>query len=152
MNAHIKIRGATTPKNKDRLKRLLPDDSTRNPVVRKALSFNLNFSFLIRISLLLISSSYPIVLTSVGGPRSRPYCLLPEKFLGYRRESNPGPLGWQSDMLTTTPNRRSPHLYIPSKTATLVPEFSVEDLPLERTATLVNAFAVKDLPLSRIFC
>ena len=26
---------------------------------------------------------------------------LPEKFLGYSRESNPGPLGWQSDVLTT---------------------------------------------------
>ena len=37
------------------------------------LSLNLNFSFLSRISLLLISSSYPVVLTSLGGPRSRPY-------------------------------------------------------------------------------
>ena len=34
-------------------------------------------------------------------------------------------------------------------TATLVPEFAVEDLPLDRTATLVSAFAVKDLPLGR---
>ena len=25
--------------------------------------------------------------------------ILPEKFLGYNRESNPGPLGWQSDIL-----------------------------------------------------
>ena len=39
----------------------------------KCLSLNLNFSFLNRISLLLISSSYPIVLTKLGGPRSRPY-------------------------------------------------------------------------------
>ena len=38
-----------------------------------------------------------------------------------------------------------PQLFIPSKTATLVPEFAVEDLPLDRTATLVPAFAVKDL-------
>ena len=29
--------------------------------------------------------------------------ILPEKFLGYSRESNPGPLGWQSDVLTTIP-------------------------------------------------
>ena len=29
---------------------------------------------------------------------------LPEKFLGYSRESNSGPLGWQSDVLTTIPN------------------------------------------------
>ena len=33
--------------------------------------------------------------------------ILPEKFLGYSRESDPGPLGWQSDMLTTIPNRWS---------------------------------------------
>ena len=35
------------------------------------------------------------------------------------------------------------------KTATLDPEFAVEDLPLDRTATLVPAFAVKDLSLGR---
>ena len=39
-----------------------------------------------------------------------------------------------------------PTLFIPSKTANLVPEIAVEDLPLGRTATLVPAFAVKDLP------
>ena len=33
--------------------------------------------------------------------------ILPEKFLGYSQESNPGPLGWQSDMLTTIPSRWS---------------------------------------------
>ena len=42
-----------------------------------------------------------------------------------------------------------PHLFIPSKTATLVPEYAVEDLPLDRTTTLVPAFAVKDLPLGK---
>ena len=42
-----------------------------------------------------------------------------------------------------------PHLFIPSKTATLVPEFTVEDLPLGRTAALVPEFAVKELFLSR---
>ena len=36
---------------------------------------------------------------------------------------------------------------LPSETATLVSEFTVEDLPLDRTAILVPAFAVKDLPL-----
>ena len=41
-------------------------------------------------------------------------------------------------------NGKLPHLFIPSKTATLVPEFAVEDLPLDRTATLV-----KDLPLGK---
>ena len=34
-------------------------------------------------------------------------------------------------------NRKLPHLLIPSKTATFVPEFVVEDLPLSRTAALV---------------
>ena len=46
-------------------------------------------------------------------------------------------------------NGKLMHLFIPSKTATLVPEFAVEDLPLDRTVTLVSAFAVKDLPLGR---
>ena len=41
------------------------------------------------------------------------------------------------------------HISIPSKTAALVPEYVVEDLPLGRTAALVPEFAVKDLPLVR---
>ena len=41
------------------------------------------------------------------------------------------------------------HLFIPSKAATLVPEFVVEDVPLDRTATLVPAFAMNYLPLGR---
>ena len=44
-------------------------------------------------------------------------------------------------------NGKLPHLFIPSKTATVVPEFVVEDLPLGRTATLVPEVAVEDLPL-----
>ena len=46
-------------------------------------------------------------------------------------------------------NGRLPHLFIPSKTATLVPEFAVEDLTLGRTAALVPGFAMEDLPLGR---
>ena len=46
-------------------------------------------------------------------------------------------------------NGKLPNLFIPSKTATLVPEFAVEDLPLSRTAALVPEFAVEDLPLAR---
>ena len=48
-------------------------------------------------------------------------------------------------------NGKLPHLLIglPSKTATLVLEFSVEVLHLGRTAALVPEFAVKDLSLSR---
>ena len=47
-------------------------------------------------------------------------------------------------------NGKLPHLFIPSKTATLVPDFAVEDLPLDRTATLFPAFAVKKLPLGKL--
>ena len=46
-------------------------------------------------------------------------------------------------------NGKRPHLFFPSKTATLVPEFAVEDLPLGITAALVPGFAVEDLPLGR---
>ena len=88
-----------------RLKRLLPDGSTGGLVVSKALSLNFNFSFLNRISLLLISSSYPIILTRLGGPLPDPIRL--ETFVRYSRESNPRPLGWQSDVLTTIANKGS---------------------------------------------
>ena len=47
-------------------------------------------------------------------------------------------------------NGKLPHLFIPSKTVTLVPEFAVKYLPLDRTATLVPEFAMEDLPLGRI--
>ena len=44
----------------------------------------------------------------------------------------------------------SDHTYLsPVKTATLVPEIPVENLPLCGTATLVPEFALKDLPLGR---
>ena len=35
---------------------------------------------------------------------SVPDPIFPYKFLGYSRESNPGPIGWQSDVLITIPN------------------------------------------------
>ena len=63
----------SAPKSQDRLKRLLPYDSTGGLVVSKALSLNHNFIFLNQILLLLNSSSYPIVFTRLGGPCSRPY-------------------------------------------------------------------------------
>ena len=46
-------------------------------------------------------------------------------------------------------NGKLPHLFIPSKTATLVPELAVEHLPLDRTVALVSGFAVKGPPLGR---
>ena len=46
-------------------------------------------------------------------------------------------------------NGKLPHLFIHSKTAILVSEFAVEDLPLGRTAALVPEFAVEDLRLGR---
>ena len=71
----------------------------------KRLSLNLNFSFLNRISLLLIQVATQ--LSSRGWVNSVPDPILPEKFLAYSQESNTGPLGWQSDVLTTIPNRWS---------------------------------------------
>ena len=35
-------------------------------------------------------------------------------------------------------NGKLPNLFIPSKTATLVPDFEMEDLPFNRTAVLVQ--------------
>ena len=46
----------------------------------------------------------------------------------------------------TESNGKLPHQLIPSKTATLVPGFAVEDIPLGRTAALVPEFAVKTCP------
>ena len=46
-------------------------------------------------------------------------------------------------------NGKLPHLFIPIKAATFVPEFAVEDLPLGSIIALVPEFAVKDLPLGR---
>ena len=46
-------------------------------------------------------------------------------------------------------NGKLPHLHVPSKTATLVSEFAMEDLPLGTTVVLVPEFAVKYLPLGR---
>ena len=47
-------------------------------------------------------------------------------------------------------NGKLPHHSIPSKTASWVPEFVVEDLPLSTTAALVSECAVKDLLLCTI--
>ena len=68
----------------------------------KRLSLNLNFSFINRIRYF----SYQVAtqLSSRGWVDLVPDPILPEKFLGYSRESNPGPLGWKSDVLTTIPN------------------------------------------------
>ena len=46
----------------------------------------------------------------------------------------------------TESNGKLPDPFIPSKTATLVPEFAEDHLPLGRTVALVPGFAVKDLP------
>ena len=43
-------------------------------------------------------------------------------------------------------NEKLLHLFIPWKTAILVSEFAVEDLPLGRTAAFVPEFVVNDLP------
>ena len=48
-------------------------------------------------------------------------------------------------------NGKQLHLFIPGKTATLVLEFAVEDLPLAELQPGFLRFAVEDLPLSRTF-
>ena len=47
-------------------------------------------------------------------------------------------------------NGKLPHLFIPNKTSTLVPEFAMEELPLGRTAALVAQFSVKNLTFGNI--
>ena len=46
-------------------------------------------------------------------------------------------------------NGKPLHLFIPSKTVTLVPMFAVGDVSLDRTAAMLPEFAVKDLPLDK---
>ena len=46
-------------------------------------------------------------------------------------------------------NGKLPHLFIPSKTVTQVPEFAMEDLPFGRIAALLPEFVAKDLPFGR---
>ena len=58
----------------------------------------------------LASRPCPIVLTRLGGSCFKPYTS--RKCIGYSRESNPGLLGWQSDVLTTIPKRRSLYIVI----------------------------------------
>ena len=64
----------------------------------KPLSLNLNFGFLNGFRYF----SYQVAtqLSSQGWVDPVPDPTLPEKLLGYSRESNPGPLGWQSEVLT----------------------------------------------------
>ena len=46
-------------------------------------------------------------------------------------------------------NRKLQHLFIPGRTAALVPEFAVEDLPSAQLQPWHPALAPKDLPLGR---
>ena len=48
-------------------------------------------------------------------------------------------------MLKSVVKPNNKHLFVPSKTSTLVPEFAVEDLPLGKTAAFMPEFAVKIL-------
>ena len=48
-------------------------------------------------------------------------------------------------------NGKLSHLFNPSETGVLVPEFAVEDLPLGRTAAFVSGSVLKGLPMGRTF-
>ena len=93
-----KMRGTTAPKNQDRLKRLLPDGSTGALWLTERYPSTLISDFLTEFHYF----SYQVAtqLASRGWVDPVPDPILLEKFLGYSRESNPGPLGWQSDLLT----------------------------------------------------
>ena len=78
----------------DRLKWLLPDGSTETLWLSRRYPSTL-------ISVLLTGfrySSYQVAtqLASRGWVDPDPDPILPEKFQGYSRESNPGPIGWQT--------------------------------------------------------
>ena len=87
--------------NQERLKRLLPDGSTEDFVVSKALYLNLNFSFLKRISLHLNQVANQCALEAGWTPFQTLY--FQNKFLGYSRETNPGSLKRHTDVPTTKP-------------------------------------------------
>ena len=59
------------------------------------------------------------------------------------------PLGSFQFFKVCSDAEKLPHLFVPSNTATLVPDFAMEDLPSRKTAALVPEFAVKDLLLGR---
>ena len=85
--------------------------------------------------------------TSTGAPRKVVWgglCGAPEIFSYLLKSVQMLKTEWCAES-----NRKLPHLFIPSKTATLIPEFAVEDLPLSRTAAMVPEFVLKDLPLGR---
>ena len=90
-------------KNQERLKRLLPDGSTGTGLwLAKRYPSTLISIFLIEFRCFSYQLATQIVLTKLGGPRSR--SIFPEKLRGYSQESNPGPFGWHSDMLISILN------------------------------------------------
>ena len=100
------IRGTTASKSQDRLKRLLPDCSNRGLCGQQS-AYPLTLISVFITGFRYFSYQVATQLSSRGWVDPVPDPIRPETFLGYSRESNPGPLGWQSDVLTTIPNRRS---------------------------------------------
>ena len=100
----FKIRGTSAPKSQDWPKWLLPDGSTGGLVVSKA--HPLTVISVILTGFCYFSNQVATQLSSRGWVDPIPDPVLQEKFLGYSRESNLGPLGWQSDV-PTIPNRQS---------------------------------------------
>ena len=71
-----------------------------------------------------------LLIPMLGAPGIFPYLLWSVQML--KREWSAGS------------KEKLPSLFTPSQTATLVPEFAVEDLTLGRTAALVSELAMKD--------
>ena len=83
------IPGATAPKNQDGLKRMVTDGSAGGLVISKTLSFNITFSFLNQNSVLLIVATQ---WSSRGWVDTVLDPIFKEKYLGYNRQNNSGPL------------------------------------------------------------
>ena len=86
-----RIRDSTAPKSYDRLKwEMWFEKCYPSTIISVFLTGFRYFSYEVTTQL-----------SSRGWVDLVPGPILPEKFLGYSRESNPGPLGWQSYVLTT---------------------------------------------------
>ena len=105
----LKIHRTTTPASQDQLKRLLSDGSAEALWLAKHFLSTLISVFLTGFHYY----SYQVTtqLSSKGWVDPVLDPILPEKFLWYSQELKPGPLGWQSSVLTTLPNRRFILLY-----------------------------------------
>ena len=99
-----RARGTTALKSQDRLKWLLPEESTGGPCGQQS-AYPSTFISIFLTGFRYFSYQVATQLSSLGWVDPVPDPIRPEKFLGYSRDSNPGPLVWQSVVLTTIPSQ-----------------------------------------------